>query len=30
MKTLMIYTSFHHSNTEKVALAMAKVLGQIP
>ncbi len=27
MKTLIIYTSFHHSNTEKVALAMAKVLG---
>ncbi|HZW49844.1 MAG TPA: flavodoxin family protein [Bacillota bacterium] len=27
MKTLIIYTSYHHSNTEKIALAMAKVLG---
>ena len=27
MKALIIYTSYHHSNTEKIALAMAKVLG---
>ena len=27
MKTLIIYTSYYHSNTEKIALAMAKVLG---
>ena len=27
MKTLIIYASYHHGNTEKIALAMAKVLG---
>ena len=27
MKTLIIYTSIHHGNTEKIARAMAEVLG---
>lgn len=27
MKTLIIYNSFHHQNTEKIALVLAQVLG---
>jgi flavodoxin len=30
MKALVIYVSLHHGNTEKVARAMANVLGTVP